>query len=187
MAPDPYAVLGVAATATDSEVREAYLRRSKQLHPDRLVGATDAERDAATRAMQDLTAAYQALRDRRPVSASSPAAPTSAARPAPPAPPRRRTRWGLIVVAVMVASTVAALLTSDASPPPPDPQRDDDLSALEGKCITLRSGGQFEDIVDCTRPHDARVVKVVAHATACPLWSDARLTGTTQDLCLDTV
>ncbi len=44
---DPFAVLGVAATASVGEVRAARRRLAKALHPDALVGAGDSERQEA--------------------------------------------------------------------------------------------------------------------------------------------
>jgi curved DNA-binding protein CbpA len=52
-----YEMLGVAPDATDDEVRQAYLRRARELHPDRLVGGS-------TREMQDVNEAWRVLGDR---------------------------------------------------------------------------------------------------------------------------
>ena len=46
---DPYAVLGVGRGSTPAEIRAAYLRRSKELHPDHYADATPEQRDAAIR------------------------------------------------------------------------------------------------------------------------------------------
>jgi hypothetical protein len=191
---DAYAVLGVHSASSDAEIREAYLRRSKDLHPDRFADATEAERALATRAMQQLNAAYDELRHREP-----PAEPTeawTAPRYAPPvyqaAPvrPPRRFRWVAIWVAAMLITTVLALATGGSNNDPSTPNTKDttvDLAVLEGECITRDVIGALEDIVDCTRPHDARVVKVVDHGAQCPLWADDSIAGPKQDLCLDRV
>lgn len=50
-----YEVLGVDGGATDDEVRRAYLRRARELHPDRRAGAT--------REMQDVNEAWRVLRE----------------------------------------------------------------------------------------------------------------------------
>ncbi|MEU5263298.1 J domain-containing protein [Amycolatopsis sp. NPDC021455] len=55
--PDPYAVLGVAATATDRELAAAFRRRVREVHPDAPGG--DGDRFAA------VVAAYELLRDPR--------------------------------------------------------------------------------------------------------------------------
>lgn len=44
MADDPYTVLGVARTATDDEIRRAFRRLAKELHPDVNPGADSEER-----------------------------------------------------------------------------------------------------------------------------------------------
>lgn len=61
VATDPYAVLGVAPTASDDEVRAAYRARSMLLHPDLHQGRPEAVRQEAERAMAQLTAAYEAV------------------------------------------------------------------------------------------------------------------------------
>lgn len=63
--PDPYAVLGIAAGATDEEVRAAYRARSMLLHPDLHQGRPAPVRLEAERAMAQLTAAYEAVRKER--------------------------------------------------------------------------------------------------------------------------
>lgn len=60
-APDHYAVLGVARTASDDEVRAVYRARSMLLHPDLHQGRPDALRLEAGRAMAQLTDAYRAI------------------------------------------------------------------------------------------------------------------------------
>ena len=60
-APDPYAVLGVAPSASDEEVRAAYRTRSMLLHPDLHQGRPDHVRREAERAMTQLTEAYEAV------------------------------------------------------------------------------------------------------------------------------
>jgi hypothetical protein len=188
---DPYVVLGVAHSATAAEIREAYLRRSKELHPDRLIHASEHERALATRAMQDVTVAYGLLRDRG--DAAEPHAPrpthayTYTPTPQPEPAPRSRRRVLVVGLAAVVVLSGLALAGSGTTTPAPDPERDGDLSGLKGMCITLQASGRFEDVIDCTRPHDARVVEVVDKGMACPIWADATLPGPKQDLCLDNV
>jgi hypothetical protein len=91
----------------------------------------------------------------------------------------------LAVVAVLSGLALAG--SGGGSQPAPDLDGGDDLTSLNGRCLTLEPSRRFKEIVDCTRPHDARVVQVVNHGVACPIWSDATLAGTRQDLCLDTV
>jgi len=54
---DHYAVLGVPPTATDSEIRAAYLRRAREVHPDAQPGQD------TTREFQEVAAAYDVLGD----------------------------------------------------------------------------------------------------------------------------
>lgn len=56
---DPYAVLGVARDASDAEIKNAYRRHAKRLHPDMHDG------DAALEArFQEVQAAYALIKDR---------------------------------------------------------------------------------------------------------------------------
>ncbi len=55
---DPYEILGVKRGASQNDIRSAYRRRAKKLHPDLNPGNKQAERD-----FKDLSAAYEILRD----------------------------------------------------------------------------------------------------------------------------
>ncbi|KAG5468029.1 hypothetical protein LSCM4_01116 [Leishmania orientalis] len=58
-----YDVLGVSSDATEAEIRRCYRRLTLQCHPDRLVGATESNRQAALEAFQLLGNAYCVLSD----------------------------------------------------------------------------------------------------------------------------
>lgn len=62
---DPYAVLGVASSASVEEIRAAYRVRSMLLHPDLHHGRPENVRREAERAMTQLTEAYEAALARR--------------------------------------------------------------------------------------------------------------------------
>jgi hypothetical protein len=176
---DPFRVLGVTPAATDAELRDAYLRRSKELHPDRYADASEADRAAATRAMQELNVAYDAARARDRYVAPPTPPPTYTYTPPRP----RRVRWFVIALAVAVLG-VGALASSGSSKNAPLPGMN--FAQLEGKCVTFDKVGLPDDVVDCTRPHDARVMKLVDHGTPCPIWTNEQIAGTPVDLCLDT-
>lgn len=55
---DFYAILGVRKTATTNEIKKAYRKQAKELHPDKNKDDPD-----ASRKFQDLGAAYEALSD----------------------------------------------------------------------------------------------------------------------------
>jgi DnaJ-class molecular chaperone len=59
MAEDPYKVLGVARDATDEEVRRAYRKLAKQLHPD----LNPSNRAAAEERFKRVSAAYEIVGD----------------------------------------------------------------------------------------------------------------------------
>lgn len=91
---DAYAVLGVDPVASDKDIRDAYVRRSKLLHPDQHVNADADVQAEATRAMQEVNAAYRVIgnptlradydRQRRSGANASPRQPQSNRRPPSP-------------------------------------------------------------------------------------------------------
>ena len=58
-----YDTLGVAPGSTAKEVRKAYLRRARALHPDRQQGRTQADARRAEEAMQQVNVAWNVLSD----------------------------------------------------------------------------------------------------------------------------
>ena len=58
-----YDIVGTPATSTPDELRRAYLKRARQLHPDQYAGRPDAERAKAERGMQELNASWSVLSD----------------------------------------------------------------------------------------------------------------------------
>lgn len=85
-----YDTLGVARTATEVEIRRAYLKKARLLHPDQFVDRPEPERARAERLMKDINVAWTTLgnptkrkvydadlrlaaeRARRPTAASAP-------------------------------------------------------------------------------------------------------------------
>ena len=58
-----YVVLGVRSTAGREEIRAAYLRLARSLHPDRFGQGSAGERRLAERRMREVTAAFAVLGD----------------------------------------------------------------------------------------------------------------------------
>jgi curved DNA-binding protein CbpA len=59
---DPYAVLGVAATASQDQITHAYRRKLRALHPDTRGASTPAD-PAADEQLRRIMSAYAVLRD----------------------------------------------------------------------------------------------------------------------------
>jgi curved DNA-binding protein CbpA len=59
MADDPYTVLGVPRTAADDDIRKAYRKLAKELHPD----LNPANRGAAEERFKKVTGAYEIIGD----------------------------------------------------------------------------------------------------------------------------
>jgi hypothetical protein len=62
---DPYAVLGIAATASDEEVEQAYRRSMSEFHPDRVSQSAAEIRELAERRTREANAAYDAIKRQR--------------------------------------------------------------------------------------------------------------------------
>ena len=62
---DPYAVLGVSASASDEEVEQAWRRRMQEYHPDRVANAAPELRELAERRAREANAAWETIRRRR--------------------------------------------------------------------------------------------------------------------------
>ena len=58
-----YDLLGASPDATPAQLRRAYLKRARELHPDQYAGLPPADRVIAERRMQDLNAAWTVLSD----------------------------------------------------------------------------------------------------------------------------
>jgi len=57
-------VLGVTKDATEQEVNKAWRKKSLQLHPDRMVGKSRAEKIIADKELRDLNEAHDIITDK---------------------------------------------------------------------------------------------------------------------------
>lgn len=178
--PTHYETLGVAPSATDAEVREAYRRLAREHHPDR-AGTGSA---ASTYSMPEINEAYRVLGDpaRRVVYDASLRGSTAGARTSPdPSPaatsptPRpmhpshlapARFPWRSMLVVAMVGIVgvvVLAQFTDPGEPPGPD-------GILRvGDCVALEPNGDAGEVACTGDPTvDLRVEAFVAFDAPCP-------------------
>ena len=68
---DAYRVLGVAADASDAELKKAYRRLMSQNHPDKLAakGLPESMREMAEQKTREITAAYELIERTRRLAA----------------------------------------------------------------------------------------------------------------------
>ena len=64
-ADDPYALLGIDASASDEELEQAYRRRMSEYHPDRVANAAKEIRDIADRRAREINQAYDRIKRER--------------------------------------------------------------------------------------------------------------------------
>lgn len=62
---DPYATLGVSASASDDEVDQAYRRRMSEYHPDRVANAAKEIRELAGLRAREVNGAYEQIKRQR--------------------------------------------------------------------------------------------------------------------------
>ena len=62
---DPYAILGVSASASDDEVEQAYRRRMSEYHPDRVANSAKEIRDLAELRAREVNGAHEAIKRQR--------------------------------------------------------------------------------------------------------------------------
>lgn len=62
---DEYAILGIKRDATTAEVKKAYRKLANQLHPDKLLDATDQEKKEAKKKFQQVQNAYEKIMKER--------------------------------------------------------------------------------------------------------------------------
>jgi preprotein translocase subunit Sec63 len=62
---DPYEVLEISSSATDSEIDSAYRRLMAQYHPDKVASAAQEIRDLAEKRASEINAAYDQIQKSR--------------------------------------------------------------------------------------------------------------------------
>jgi curved DNA-binding protein CbpA len=200
-----YGLLGVSPDAPPDEIRRAYYRAARQLHPD-----VNPQADAAA-AMRRLNDAWAVLGDpvarRRYDARLSPPAPLRPARPpeepeppeaGSPHPPRFVRPSALIITVLLVIFVVTAYAghgsktatttpTPTATSAPAAPATtaipSTGASNLLGECLQSEPG--YDAVVPCGQPNLGEVVMLASASTQCPPDTRAyQLIGRPQWVCL---
>ena len=169
---DPYAVLGVSRTAGDAEIRDAYRRLARRVHPD-VAGDTNSRAGAPT--MSEVNAAWAVLSDParrralddelvRPRSTSMSGSNESAGPVVVEPLPRPRIPWKLMLGIVVIGS--AAVLTAHANTTSPAPGTPDQL-LQSGSCVDIDDMSVAVE-VSCDGAYDGVVRQLIAFDRACP-------------------
>lgn len=206
MAVSHYEILGVAATASADDIRAAFRRRAREVHPDRQLaaGASVTSEDGgsghADHAMQQLNEAWRVLGDpeqRRAYDQSMVVGPRVHPRPGRPAVDpddvayfhplaepgdivvsvARGLPW-FVALAVLIAIFVFTAFAGGAE------QDKASASDLVGECVRLERGGVVLS-VPCDEPNSGRVDLVAVRSSLCPEGSSSvRLPSQGSWLCL---
>ena len=167
-----YETLGVTASASPAEIRDAYRRLARQHHPDQGGGRTAtlmAEINEAYRVLSDpgRRAVYDAgLRGLSRVAAPPKYGPTTQPTVPPPAarPPARypwKLALGMAAIGAVIVLVGAALYKPRREPPP-------DNILVPGSCVTIEDNGDAREI-NCTGgDQDLVVVTLVPADERCP-------------------
>ncbi len=176
--PTHYEVLGVDPSTSQEDLRRAYVRRARALHPDRHVGAEPGRAASAARAMQDVNEAWRVLRDpsrraaydarlRGPAPSAAPplrahpgASPMAHVPDAPVVRVVRGLPWvaaALVLGAIFVFTAFAGGGSDDGGSSP---------SSLVGSCVRGSAGSQIQE-VDCERTGAQRVDLIATRASLC--------------------
>ena len=169
---DPYRVLGVARDATETEIRDAYRRLARRLHPD-VAGDASSTGGSAGPTMAEVNEAWSLLSDpsRRRILDEGRPQPTPGSRAGDdhrtvvvgPL-PRARIPWRLMLGIVVVGS--AAVLTAHANTESPAPGTPDQL-IQSGSCVDIDDTSAATE-VSCDGPHEGVVRQLIAFDRACP-------------------
>ncbi len=200
-----YDTLGVAPDASDPELRAAYRRRARQVHPD-LRGqrtpaqrAQRAQRAHSEREMQRLNEAWHVLHEpdrrrrydrslgefRADVRHPEPATDTP---PVHVNEPNRPTRvlpvMALLGAALICMIAVASIILHETSTRAPD---DGVGAVIAGDCVKVRSG-HISKLVPCDSGNDGQVVSEIRRGQSCATTSDRLVDGHSGStfVCLDT-
>ncbi|MGL4222365.1 MAG: cold adaptation protein ActJcold adaptation protein ActJ [Shewanella sp.] len=58
-----FSVLGIKPSAKENNIKKAYRRLSNKYHPDKLLGASDEEKEQASQQLERVKKAYEVLSD----------------------------------------------------------------------------------------------------------------------------
>ncbi len=177
--PDHYATLGVPASASRDEIRDAYRRLARANHPD-------SHGDSSAARMAAINAAWNALSDpgRRAMydasrrstsagqaSAAGPSSPTPRAAPVVPTPVPAtpgRFPWRFLLVIATIGITFVIVNAALAEPDPIVPP---DNLLEPGSCVSIEDNGDAREVV-CNGVNEGVVKAFIALDATCPVGTE---------------
>ncbi len=188
---DHYETLGVGPSATPAEVRAAYLRRARALHPDRQQGRSAEDAGRAERAMRQVNEAWRVLGDagrrRAYDDARTPhRAPPGATAASPPpgwtgyvtvedVASEHEASLGTHVVRLLPWAVLAVLglgifvFSAVAGGPSDDAPRTTVATAPPGaECLSIDFRARSVTEVACSQPNDGRIDELLTDGGTCP-------------------
>lgn len=162
-----YQVLGVAETATDSEIRDAYRNAVRRVHPDTATTLSD----TASSEMAAISEAWSVLSDNElrklyDISRKAMGATNPASSPAQPQPQYEHAQFPWRMVLTFIVVGVVVVLVLNALSGPAVVSGPDGL-IQSGSCVVVDENSAVSE-VDCVLEHYGVVSQLVGFDMVCP-------------------
>ena len=162
-----YKVLGVAETATDSQIRDAYRNAVRRVHPDTATTLSD----SASSEMAAISEAWSVLSDSElrklyDISRKAMGATNPASSPAQPQPHYEHAQFPWRMVLTFIVVGVVVVLVLNALSGPAVVSGPDGL-IQSGSCVVVDENSAVSE-VDCALEHYGVVSQLVGFDMVCP-------------------
>ena len=162
-----YKVLGVAETATDSQIRDAYRNAVRRVHPD----TANTLSDSASSEMAAISEAWSVLSDGElrklyDISRRAMGATTSASIPTQPQPHYENAQfpWRMVLGFIVIGAVVVLVLNALSGPAVVSGP---DGLLQSGSCVVIDESSAASE-VDCAAEHYGVVSQLIGFDMVCP-------------------